>query len=181
MLNKRVLGILYKACLLFRGDKKKLIIVVKIFLDLHTFMPWFLDGFIGLIIRLLSWQTIPKSPILRRSTYITDPPFFKFCFNKTTPHFFCCLISFTEWVNCAISEALLAGFLLVLWFYITQTNKNTHHTQGSIEWQAHIRIYSGSLLHLIIARNHLLFFEIFLDFVHFCPNFQIFCSFFAHF
>ena len=79
--------------------------------------------------------------------------------------------------DCAISDALLAGFLLVLWFYITQTNKNTHHTQGSIEWQAYIRIYSGSLLHLIIARNHLLFSEVFLDFVHFCPNFQIFCSF----
>ena len=34
--------------------------------------------------------------------------------------------------------------------------------------------YSSSLLHAIIPRNHLPFFKIFSNFVHFCPNFQNF-------
>ena len=37
------------------------------------------------------------------------------------------------------------------------------------------RTYSISLLCAIIARNHMPFFKIFSDFIHFCPNFQIFC------
>ena len=36
-----------------------------------------------------------------------------------------------------------------------------------------VKAYSRSLLHFIIAHNHLLFFTIFSNFVHFCPNFQI--------
>ena len=40
------------------------------------------------------------------------------------------------------------------------------------------RAYSDSLLRAIISRNHLLLFKIFSNFVHFCPNFQMFCSFF---
>ena len=79
----------------FFGDRKQLKIVVKIFLDLHTFMPWLLDGFIGLIIRLFSWQRIPRSPIYWGHLYVAYPPFFKFCSNKTTPHSFCYLISLT--------------------------------------------------------------------------------------
>ena len=39
----------------------------------------------------------------------------------------------------------------------------------------YIRTFSSSLLCAIIARNHLLFFKIFSNFVHFCPVFQIFC------
>ena len=39
------------------------------------------------------------------------------------------------------------------------------------------RAYSSSVLHAIIAHNHLPLFKIFSNFVHFCPNFQIFCSF----
>ena len=35
------------------------------------------------------------------------------------------------------------------------------------------RAFSSSLLRAIIARNHLLFFKIFLNFVYFCRNFQI--------
>ena len=43
------------------------------------------------------------------------------------------------------------------------------------------RAYSNSLLHVIIAHNHLPFFKIFSNFIHFSPNFQIFCPFFVIF
>ena len=39
-----------------------------------------------------------------------------------------------------------------------------------------VRAYSSSLLHVIITHNHL-FFKIFWNFVHFCPNSQIFFPF----
>ena len=39
------------------------------------------------------------------------------------------------------------------------------------------RVYSSSLLHVIITGNHLPFFKIFSNFVYFCSNFQIFCPF----
>ena len=39
------------------------------------------------------------------------------------------------------------------------------------------RAYSSSLLHAIIACNHLPFLKIFSNFVHFCPNFEIFSPF----
>ena len=39
------------------------------------------------------------------------------------------------------------------------------------------RTYSSSVLHAIIAPNHLPFFKIFSNFVHFSPNFQIICPF----
>ena len=41
-----------------------------------------------------------------------------------------------------------------------------------------VRAYSSSLLHTIIAGNHLPFLKIYSNFSHFCPNFQIFCLFF---
>ena len=41
--------------------------------------------------------------------------------------------------------------------------------------------YFGSLLHLIIACIHLPFFKMFSKFVHFCPNFLIFCPFLTFF
>ena len=44
-----------------------------------------------------------------------------------------------------------------------------------------IRVFFSSLLRAIIERNQLPFFKIFLNCVHFCPNFQIFCPFFALF
>ena len=40
-----------------------------------------------------------------------------------------------------------------------------------------IRTYSSSLLHVIIVCNHLPFLKIYSGFLHFCPNFQIFCPF----
>ena len=43
------------------------------------------------------------------------------------------------------------------------------------------RTFSSSLLHVIIAHNHLPFFKIFSNFAHFCPNFQIFCPFLTFF
>ena len=43
------------------------------------------------------------------------------------------------------------------------------------------RAFFSSLLCAIIACNHLLFFKISSNFVHFCSNFQIFCPFFAIF
>ena len=42
-------------------------------------------------------------------------------------------------------------------------------------WQD--RAFSNNFLRTIIACNHLSFFKIFLNFVHFCANFQIFCPF----
>ena len=48
-------------------------------------------------------------------------------------------------------------------------------------WLDNIRAYSSGLLRAIIACNHLPFFKIFSNFVHFCPNFQIFSPFFALF
>ena len=39
--------------------------------------------------------------------------------------------------------------------------------------------YSSSLVPSITACNHLPFFKMFSNFVHFCPNFQIFCPFFC--
>ena len=43
------------------------------------------------------------------------------------------------------------------------------------------RAHYGNLLRVIIARSHLPFFKIFSNFVHFCPNFQIFCPFLTFF
>ena len=40
-----------------------------------------------------------------------------------------------------------------------------------------VKAYSNSLLHAITAHNHLPFFKIFSNFVHICPNFQIFFPF----
>ena len=40
-----------------------------------------------------------------------------------------------------------------------------------------VKVYSSSLLHMIITHNHLPFFEIFWNFVNSCPNFQIFFPF----
>ena len=44
-----------------------------------------------------------------------------------------------------------------------------------------LRAFFSSLLHAIIAHKHLPFFKIFSNFVHFCPNFQIFCPFLPFF
>ena len=38
-----------------------------------------------------------------------------------------------------------------------------------------IRAFSSSLLRVIIVSNHLPFYKILSNFVHFCPNLQIFC------
>ena len=43
------------------------------------------------------------------------------------------------------------------------------------------RAFSSSLLRAIVAHSHLPFFKIFLNLVHFCPNFQIFCLFLTFF
>ena len=43
------------------------------------------------------------------------------------------------------------------------------------------RAFSSSLLCAIVARNHLFFFKIFSNLVHFCLNFQIFCPFLTFF
>ena len=43
------------------------------------------------------------------------------------------------------------------------------------------RVFPSNLLCAIMARNHLPFFKLFSSFVHFCPNFQIFCSFLPFF
>ena len=43
------------------------------------------------------------------------------------------------------------------------------------------RAFSSSLLRAIVTRNHLPFFKIFSNLVHFCPNFQIFCPFLTFF
>ena len=43
------------------------------------------------------------------------------------------------------------------------------------------RAFSSSLLRAIIVRNHLPFFKVFSNFVHFCPTFQIFCPFLTFF
>ena len=40
-----------------------------------------------------------------------------------------------------------------------------------------LRAFSNSLFRAIITHNHMPFFKIFYNFVHFCPNFQIFCPF----
>ena len=44
-----------------------------------------------------------------------------------------------------------------------------------------VKAFSSSLMSVIIVRNHLPFFNIFSNFVHFCPNFQIFCAFLPFF
>ena len=44
-----------------------------------------------------------------------------------------------------------------------------------------IRAYSSSLMCVIVACMGLPFFKIFSNFVHFCPNFQIFCPFLPFF
>ena len=43
------------------------------------------------------------------------------------------------------------------------------------------RAFSSSLMRTIVTRNHLPFFKIFPNLVHFCPNFQIFCPFLTFF
>ena len=51
------------------------------------------------------------------------------------------------------------GFLLVLWFDITHTNTHTHedtqHTQGPVNWHAHINIY---LYHLLCSHSSYLYY-----------------------
>ena len=91
------------------------------------------------------------------------------------PHFFDLM------GDCDISDVLLDGFLLVISFYITQTNKSTYHTQRSIEWHTQIRTYSGSSLRAIIARNRLLFFKIFYIFTQIFKYFALFCPFITFF
>ena len=39
------------------------------------------------------------------------------------------------------------------------------------------RAYSSCFIHALVACIRLLFFKLFSNFVHICPNFQIFCSF----
>ena len=41
--------------------------------------------------------------------------------------------------------------------------------------------FSSSLLHAITTRNHLPFYKIFSNLIHFCPNFEIFCPFLTFF
>ena len=41
------------------------------------------------------------------------------------------------------------------------------------------RAYSSCFIHALVACIRLLFFKLFSNFVHICPNFQIFCSFFV--
>ena len=48
---------------------------------------------------------------------------------------------------------------------------------GICIYEVTIRGHSSSLLHGVIACNHLLFPKIFSNFVYFCPHFQIFCPF----
>ena len=43
------------------------------------------------------------------------------------------------------------------------------------------RVFSSSLLRAIVARSHLPFFKIFSNLQHYCPNFQIICSFLIFF
>ena len=52
----------------------------------------------------------------------------------------------------------------------------SHVKYSSVENRGPFRAYSTSLSRAIIARNHLPFFKIFSNFIHFCPNFQIICS-----
>ena len=61
-------------------------------------------------------------------------------------------------------------------------NKITRNYPGilTIVSQTECRTCSNSVLSAIIACNHLPFFKTFSNFVHFCPNFQIFCP-FQHF
>ena len=50
-----------------------------------------------------------------------------------------------------------------------------------IDFRTVSRAYSSSLLRVIISRNHSSFFQIFSNFVHFCPYFQILCPFLPYF
>ena len=51
----------------------------------------------------------------------------------------------------------------------------------SLSWYTQIpEWYSSSLLHAIIANNHMSFFKIFSNFVHSCPNFVLFVLFWAY-
>ena len=78
--------------------------------------------------------------------------------------------------------SLKKGFLKI---FIKFTGKYMHQSLFFNEVPGlvlqHYRAFSSSLLRAIIARNHLLFFKIFSNFVHFCPNFQIFCPFLTFF
>ena len=65
-------------------------------------------------------------------------------------------------------------------FHFQYRLKSRPLTDFSEAWLVN-RAYSSSLLRAIIACNHLPFFKIFSNFVHFCPNFQIFCPFLALF
>ena len=53
---------------------------------------------------------------------------------------------------------------------------------GEVWFSIHVSTWAYSrLLRTIIARNGLPFLKIFSNFVHFCPNFQIFCPFLPFF
>ena len=73
-------------------------------------------------------------------------------------------------------QSYLSCYLLI--FLIYQSCTRPKH---KMDWIWEIRAFSSSLLHVIIACNHMPFFKLFSNFVHFCPNFQIFCLFLLFF
>ena len=81
-----------------------------------------------------------------------------------------------------LTKALLAQFSKIIMFFWVSVGKSF---LGIWEWNWVFliskywqdRTYSNSLLHVINSYNHLPFFKIFSNFVHFCANFQIFCAF----
>ena len=85
-----------------------------------------------------------------------------------------------------LTKALLARFSKIIKFFKFLSGKSFTAIWEWLQswnwvfliskyWQD--RAYSGSLLRVIIAYNHLPFFKIFSNFVRFCANFQIFCPF----
>ena len=67
----------------------------------------------------------------------------------------------------------IAGDIIIL----HMCTKNHNHMFGSWDMEWDDRAFPSSLLRTVIAHNHLPFFKIFSGFTHFCPNFQLFCSF----
>ena len=81
-----------------------------------------------------------------------------------------------------IAQHIVLGILKQLFFQISSIDFCTSFVSSIIIFQ----IYTESLLHVqlsllhtqpFLAVYHLPFFKIFSNFVHFCPNFQICCSF----
>ena len=89
-----------------------------------------------------------------------------------------------EFIFHSINSFILSSFQNVLWKMIkkdifTELMESWNYNHMVNKWKNMYRAFSISLLHAIIAHNHLPFLKIFSNYAHFCPFFSNILSFFT--